>query len=114
MTKHLFVQPERQQEANTDREAVPMDKASGGSGATPAPPREARLRAEYAEEYPGIEAGTWITAAELANLLVERTHARRLQNLYTRTFDPRHFEFRGGAPPRPTNKRNVRTRATDR
>jgi hypothetical protein len=32
---------------------------------------------------------------ELAERLVERTYSRRRQQLYTRTFDPRHFEFRG-------------------
>ena len=72
------------------------------------PPREVELRPEY----PGIEAGVWISAAEVARKLVEHTHARRRLSLYTRTFDPRHFEFRGGA----TGLRPVtaRTRISDR
>jgi hypothetical protein len=74
--------------------------------------REARLRPQHAEEYPGIEPGVWIPAGELAIKLVEHTHARRRLSLYTRTFDPRHFEFRGGEPAgiRPAT---ARSRATD-
>jgi hypothetical protein len=72
--------------------------------------REARLRPEYAAEYPGMEPGTWLPAAELAKRLVERTRTRRKSGLYTRTFDPTHFEFRGGdTGPR----RTTRTRRTD-
>jgi hypothetical protein len=76
-------------------------------------PREAQLRPEFAHEYPGIEAGVWISAAELARSLVEHTHARRRLSLYTRTFDPRHFDFRGGAMPG-TRPVTARTRTTDR
>jgi hypothetical protein len=61
-------------------------------------PREAQLRPQFAHEYPGIEAGIWLSAAELAIKLVEHTHARRRLSLHTRTFDPRHFDFRGGEP----------------
>jgi hypothetical protein len=75
-------------------------------------PREARLRPEYAEEYPGIEAGVWIAAAELARKLVERTYARRRLSLHTRTFDPRHFEFRGGVAG--ARAVSARTRSGDR
>jgi hypothetical protein len=71
--------------------------------------REARLKLEYAAEYPGISANTWMSAKELAKQLVARVHARRKQGLYTRTFDPTHFEFRGDAAPR----RRDRTRSTD-
>jgi hypothetical protein len=75
-------------------------------------PREVQLRPEYAAEYPGIEAGVWISAAELAERLVEHTYARRRLSLYTRTFDPRHFEFRGGVSgSRPAT---ARTRRSDR
>jgi hypothetical protein len=74
-------------------------------------PREVQLRPEYAAEYPGIEAGVWQSAAELAQRLVEHTHARRRLGLYTRTFDPRHFEFRGGVSGlRPAT---ARTRSSD-
>jgi hypothetical protein len=71
--------------------------------------REARLKPEYAAEYPEISPNTWMSAKELAKQLVARVHARRKQGLYTRTFDPTHFEFRGDAAPR----RRDRTRSTD-
>lgn len=57
--------------------------------------REVRLRAEFAGEYPEIEADVWMRSGELAERLVVRSHARRRQGLFTRTFDPRHFHFRG-------------------
>jgi hypothetical protein len=58
--------------------------------------REVKLKAEYAAEYPGISPDVWMPARELAKNLVARVHARRKEGLYTRTFDPTHFEFRGG------------------
>lgn len=57
--------------------------------------REVRLRAEFAGEYPEIQADVWMRSGELAERLVVRSHARRRQGLFTRTFDPRHFQFRG-------------------
>jgi hypothetical protein len=73
--------------------------------------REARLKAEFAEEYPGMTPGVWIPVRELARLLVARVHARRREGRPARTFDPTHFEFQGGdaGPRRPT----TRTRSTD-
>ncbi len=73
--------------------------------------RETRLRPQYADEYPGIIPGVWLPAAEIARKLVERNHARRRQQRYTRTFDPRHFEFRGAELP--ARAPASRTRATD-
>jgi len=58
--------------------------------------REARLRAEFAGEYPELQANIWMRSRELAERLVARSHARKRQGLFTRTFDPRHFQFRGG------------------
>jgi hypothetical protein len=74
--------------------------------------REARLKQEFAHEYPGIAPGLWIPVKEFARLLVERVnHGRRLGR-FTRTFDPTHFEFRGGnTAPRSDS---ARTRRTDR
>jgi hypothetical protein len=73
--------------------------------------REARLKEEFANEYPGITPEVWLSVAELARKLVERVHQRRKQGHFTRTFDPTHFEFRGGAEkPR---SRSARTRSTD-
>ena len=73
--------------------------------------REARLKAEFAEEYPGMTPGVWMPVRELARLLVARVHARRREGRPARTFDPTHFEFRGGdtGPRRET----TRTRSTD-
>ena len=71
--------------------------------------REGRLRPEFTAEYPGIPPDVWMPAMELAKQLVARVHARRKQGLYTRTFDPTHFEFRGDGAPR----RRPRTRRTD-
>lgn len=73
--------------------------------------REARLKAECAEEYPGLTPGVWIPATELAQKLIERAHSRRREGRHTRTFDPTHFEFRGGlAGPR---RGRSRTRKND-
>lgn len=57
---------------------------------------EVRLRAQFASEYPTIQAETWMRPRDMAESLVARSHARKRQGLFTRTFDPRHFEFRGG------------------
>jgi hypothetical protein len=73
--------------------------------------REARLRTEFAGEYPGMTPGEWMPVRELARLLVERVHARRRDGRPGRTFDPTHFEFRGGeVGPR---RAATRTRSTD-
>jgi hypothetical protein len=64
--------------------------------AQPVSLREVRLRMEFAGEYPEIQADVWMRSGELAERLVVRSHARRRQGLFTRTFDPRHFQFRGG------------------
>jgi hypothetical protein len=74
--------------------------------------RETRLRPEFATEYPGISPNVWMPVSELAKNLVARVHARRKQGMFTRTFDPTHFEFRGGdAARRPSRERS---RSTDR
>jgi hypothetical protein len=74
--------------------------------------REARLKPAFANEYPGITPDVWMPATELAQKLVQRAHARRREGRYTRTFDPTHFEFRGGLTG--TRPRGTRTRKTDR
>lgn len=73
--------------------------------------REARLKAECAEEYPGLPPEVWMPATELAQKLIERAHSRRREGRHTRTFDPTHFEFRGG--PESPRRRGARTRKTD-
>lgn len=74
--------------------------------------REARLKPQFADEYPGITPDVWMPATELAQKLVQRAHARRREGRYTRTFDPTHFEFRGGLTG--VRPRGTRTRNTDR
>jgi hypothetical protein len=62
-----------------------------------APPREARLRPEFADRYPGVDPDVWYIAATLAEHLL----ARFLRGGETgsappeRIMDPEHFEFRG-------------------
>ena len=73
--------------------------------------REARLKPEFVAEYPGMPAERWMPAIELAPFLLERARVRRQEGRYTRTFDPTHFDFRGGDP-RPRTPIS-RTRSTD-
>lgn len=74
-----------------------MNTPMGRSQTAPAMSlREVRLRAEFAGEYPELQAEVWMRSGELAERLVNRSHARRRQGLFTRTFDPRHFQYRGG------------------
>ncbi len=95
--------PEKQREVES--RPVAATKTSPGWA------REARLRAQYAADYPGITPAVWIPVTELSAKLIERVHAARREGRHTRTFDPTHFEFRGGSSgPRP---RAARTRSTD-
>jgi hypothetical protein len=74
--------------------------------------REARLRPEYAELYGELAPNLWMPARELAAILVQRARIARGLSLHQRTLDPRHFEFRGGAPERrPPGQRTRRTDA---
>ncbi|MBA3658843.1 MAG: hypothetical protein H0W67_04535 [Gemmatimonadales bacterium] len=75
--------------------------------------REVRLRPEFAHLYEGLEPGAWLRAKEWAVAVVDRARRARAASVHQRTFDPRHFEFRGGMPPRPANERDSRTRAGD-
>jgi hypothetical protein len=94
--------PEDQEQIEQRRAAAP--KAPGWV-------REVRLRGQFAAEYPGITPGVWMPVAELSAKLIERVRTARAEGRHTRTFDPTHFEFRGGSKsPRP---RASRTRSTD-
>ena len=74
--------------------------------------RECRLRPEYGHLYGALPAGVWRRAREVAELLVARASEARRQGIDQRTFDARHFEFRGGvAGVRPPS---WRTRSGDR
>jgi hypothetical protein len=61
--------------------------------------REARLRPEFAELYPGIEPGVWHTAATLAEHLLARLMREGAALLPPRVLGGAHFEFRGESPP---------------
>ena len=65
------------------------------------PLREARLLAEFADLYPGIDPTVWFTAATLADHMTARLLRGGNANmaLLPRTLDPTHFEFRGGEGP---------------
>jgi hypothetical protein len=78
------------------------------------PPREVLLRPEFAGLYENMPAGSWLSASVWAEVLVARALRARQQNIHQRTFDPRHFEFRGGPEPRKPAERQRRTRAEDR
>ena len=58
--------------------------------------RECRLRPEYDHLYDALPAGVWRRAREVAELLVARSGEARRLSMHQRTFDARHFEFRGG------------------
>ncbi len=60
--------------------------------------RECRLRHQYQHLYEHLPAGVWKPAREVAELLVERARKARYLTIHRRTFDARHFEFRGGIP----------------
>jgi hypothetical protein len=70
--------------------------------------REARLRAEHAQHYPGLVPGQWEPAATLADRVLASRVLRGRDLLHVgRTLADAHFEFRGGderdavAPARP-------------
>ena len=59
--------------------------------------REARLRPEFAELYPGVRAGEWIGAAVLADtVLADRLLRGSAVAIRGRVLEEAHFDFRGG------------------
>jgi hypothetical protein len=64
---------------------------------TEAPPREARLRPEFADRYPGVDPDVWYIAATLAEHLLARflREGEAGRAAPERIMDPEHFEFRG-------------------
>ena len=97
---------------DSDSVTTDEDVCAGSGKGLSVSVREARLKGEYADEYLGLTPGVWIPATELARQLIERAHARRREGRHTRTFDPTHFEFRGG--PIGARPRGSHTRKTDR
>ena len=63
--------------------------------------REARLRPDHADLYPGIEPGVWFIAATLAEHLdLRRSRVGEDEPPSgLRTLSSEHFEFRGGEKP---------------
>jgi hypothetical protein len=61
------------------------------------PRREARLRREFATQYPYLEVERWESAAVLAARVVAHTLGRPDARFITgeRALDPAHFDFRG-------------------
>jgi hypothetical protein len=58
--------------------------------------REARLRPEFAELYPGVDTETWYAAATLAEHILGRiVRGSGEEPAPPRVLDPEHFEFRG-------------------
>ena len=76
------------------------------------PGRQARLRAEYASLYPGVEPELWKDANELAEQILAQHLLRPSPGymLSDRVLPEEHFQFRGGDPAgRPYIARTRRT-----
>jgi hypothetical protein len=65
------------------------------------PVRLARLRREFADLYPGLDAGAWYPAGSVAAYFrswLSRHPDRRHGSGALRGLETAHFDFRGGAP----------------
>ena len=61
--------------------------------------REACLRAEFGDLYPGIPPGRWVTARSAADWVLEQVlNWERAAPAAGRLLAEEHFEFRGGVP----------------
>jgi hypothetical protein len=59
--------------------------------------REARLREEYVGLYPGLTAGRWLPAGEVAEHIVDLVRRERGSlGIRGRVMADEHFDFRGG------------------
>jgi hypothetical protein len=59
-------------------------------------PREARLKPEFTDLYPGLESGIWYKAAWLSARQFARNPCEGDAASIARMLDERHFDFRGG------------------
>jgi hypothetical protein len=62
--------------------------------------REARLRREFADLYPGLRTDTWYSAAWLSARQLARTRCDGAATALAKILSDEHFEFRGGRPRR--------------
>jgi len=60
--------------------------------------REARLRPDFAELYPGLRPDVWYSAAWLSARQLARTRCDGVAASISEILNGRHFEFRGGRP----------------
>lgn len=75
--------------------------------------REARLRPEAADRYPGLPSDRWLPATEIgARLLMQHLNTAEPPRLGNRLLDEAHFEFRGGTTRGPAT--TFRTRHGER
>jgi hypothetical protein len=77
------------------------------------PQREAKLKPEFADMYPGLQAGIWYPAARVAEYFLARLAQFPFATTEQadRELDERHIEFRGGTPA--DAERDVASRASD-
>jgi hypothetical protein len=74
--------------------------------------REARLRPEATERYPGVAVGKWLPASQVASQCQSGTAAEPSSVAAGRVLAEEAFEFRGGAP-EISLRRRARTRWAD-
>jgi hypothetical protein len=75
--------------------------------------REARLRPEAGDRYPGVTVGVWLPAYQVAGECQARTAAERISSRAVgRVLADEAFDFRGGAPEL-VLRRRARTRWAD-
>jgi hypothetical protein len=60
--------------------------------------REARLKREYANLYPGLEPGVWYNAAWLSARQFARVRCDGRAGSMASVVNENHFDFRGGRP----------------
>jgi hypothetical protein len=65
--------------------------------------REARLKREFANLYPGLKPGVWYKASWLSARQFARVACDGRAESMARVVNERHFEFRGGRPRRTRN-----------
>jgi hypothetical protein len=73
--------------------------------------REARLRPEYADLYPALQAGVWLPATAVGQQLLLWHLSQAVTPKGERLLTDEHFEFRGGAAVAVRN--GAKTRAGD-